>query len=92
MRYGCFTEEMIQKESGVMKMQKTIRGYEEQKRSEVMKIQKRSEVMKIEKPSEVIIIIYNDFLPPPRRGSLSSLITHTVIKIHPLAHILDTEP
>ena len=39
----------------------------------------------------VIIIIYHDFLPTPRRGShVESGATHTVIKIHPLAHILDS--
>ena len=40
-----------------------------------------------------IIIIYRDFLPPPRRNShVKSDNTHTekIIKIHPLAHILDT--
>ena len=38
-----------------------------------------------------IIIIYQDFLPKTRRGShVKSDKTHTVIKIHPLAHILDT--
>ena len=37
------------------------------------------------------IIIYHDFLPTPIRGShVKSDKTHTVIKIHPLAHILDT--
>ena len=36
------------------------------------------------------IIIYNDFLPPPRRGShVKSDNTHTIINIHPLANILD---
>ena len=37
-------------------------------------------------------IIYHDFLPTPRRGShvKSGKNTHTVIKIHPLAHILDS--
>ena len=35
-------------------------------------------------------IIYNDFLPPPRRGSdVQSDNTHTIINIHPLACILD---
>ena len=41
----------------------------------------------------VIIIIYHDFLPTPRRGShfkSGKTHTHTVIKIHPLAHILDS--
>ena len=39
----------------------------------------------------VVIIIYHDFLPTPRRGShVKSVKTHTGIKIHPLAHILDT--
>ena len=39
----------------------------------------------------IIIITYHDFLPPPRRGShVKSGNTHTVIKVHPLAHILDT--
>ena len=39
----------------------------------------------------IIIIIYHDFLPTPRRGShVKSGKTHTVIKIHPLAHILDS--
>ena len=40
----------------------------------------------------IIIIIYHDFLPTPRRGShvKSDKNTHTVIKIHPLAHILDS--
>ena len=43
------------------------------------------------KDEMVIIIIYHDFLPPPRRGShVKSDNTHTVIKIHSLAHILDT--
>ena len=38
----------------------------------------------------IIIIIYHDFLPTPRSGSHVELDkTHTVIKIHPLAHILD---
>ena len=38
-----------------------------------------------------IIIIYHDLLPTPRRGSdVKSGKTHTVIKIHPLAHILDS--
>ena len=38
-----------------------------------------------------IIIIYHDYLPTPRRGShVKSDKTHTVIKIHPLAHVLDT--
>ena len=38
------------------------------------------------------IIIYHDFLPTPRRGShvKSDKKTHTVIKIHPLSHILDS--
>ena len=37
-------------------------------------------------------IIYNDFLPSPRRGSLaSSQITHPQSSnIHPFAHVLDT--
>ena len=41
---------------------------------------------------ESIIIIYHEFLPTPRRGShvKSDKNTHTVIKIHPLAHILDS--
>ena len=39
----------------------------------------------------IIIIIYHEFLPTPRRGSnVKSGKTHTVIKIHPLAHILDS--
>ena len=39
----------------------------------------------------IIIIIYHDFLPTPRRGShVKSDNTHTVIRIHPLAHILDS--
>ena len=39
----------------------------------------------------IIIIIYHDFLPTPWRGSyVKSDKTHTVIKIHPLAHILDS--
>ena len=39
----------------------------------------------------IIIIIYHDFLPTPRRGShVKSGKTHTDIKIHPLAHILDS--
>ena len=39
----------------------------------------------------LIIIIYRDFLPPPIRSShVKSDTAHTVIKIHPLAHILDT--
>ena len=38
----------------------------------------------------IILIIYHDFLPPVRRGShVKSDNTHTVINIHPLAHILD---
>ena len=38
-----------------------------------------------------LLIIYHDFLPTPRRGShVKSDKTHTVIKIHPLAHILDS--
>ena len=42
-----------------------------------------------------INVIYHDFLPPPRRGShVKADNTHThkqsVIKIHPLAHILYT--
>ena len=42
-------------------------------------------------PNENIIIIYHDFLLTPRRSShVKSDKTHTVIKIHPLAHILDT--
>ena len=37
----------------------------------------------------IIIIIYHDFLPTPRRGShVKSGKTHTVIKIHPLAHFI----
>ena len=42
-------------------------------------------------PKEVInVIIYHDFLPTPRRGShVKSDKTHTLIKIHPLAHIRD---
>ena len=39
------------------------------------------------------IIIYHDFLPTPRRGShvkSDNTHTHTVIKKHPLAHILDS--
>ena len=37
------------------------------------------------------IIIYHKFLPPARKGShVKSDNTHTSIKIHPLAHILDT--
>ena len=38
-------------------------------------------------------IIYHDFLPTPRRGShvkSDNAHTHTVIKIHPIAHILDS--
>ena len=39
----------------------------------------------------IIIIIYHDFLPSPRRGShVKSEKTYTVIKTHPLAHILGT--
>ena len=39
----------------------------------------------------IIMITYHDFLPPPRRGShVKSDNTPTVIKIHVLAHILDT--
>ena len=55
--------------------------------------------MKIEKtayiaPYKIVILIYHDFLPTPRRGShvksgKTHTHTHTVIKIHPLAHILD---
>ena len=38
----------------------------------------------------IIIIIYHDFLLPIRRGSLvKSDNTHTIVNIHPLAHILD---
>ena len=38
-----------------------------------------------------MIIIYHNYLPTPRRGShVKSDKTHTVIKIHPLAHILDS--
>ena len=40
-----------------------------------------------------IIIIYHDFLPTPRMSShvkSGKTHTHTVIKIHPLAHILDS--
>ena len=40
-----------------------------------------------------VIITYHDFLPTPRRGShvkSGKTQTHTVIKIHPLAHILDS--
>ena len=43
--------------------------------------------------TNVIIIIYHDFLPTPRRGrhvKSGKTHTHTVIKIHPLAHILDS--
>ena len=37
------------------------------------------------------IIIYHDFLPTPMRGTrVKSGKTHTVIKMHPLAHILDS--
>ena len=37
------------------------------------------------------IIIYHDFLPPPRRGShFKSDNTHTMINTHPLAHKRDT--
>ena len=36
------------------------------------------------------LIIYHDFLRPPRRGShIKSDNTHTIINIHHLAHILD---
>ena len=40
---------------------------------------------------DLIIIIYYDFLPPPRRGShVKSENTQTIFKINnPLAHILD---
>ena len=39
----------------------------------------------------ILIIIYHDFLPTPRRDShVKSDNTHSVIKIHPLAHTLDT--
>ena len=40
----------------------------------------------------IIIIINHDFLPTPRIGIhvKSDKNTHTVIKIYPLAHILDT--
>ena len=42
-------------------------------------------------PIFYIIAYFHDFLPPPRRGShVKSGNTQTVIKIHPLAHILDT--
>ena len=38
-----------------------------------------------------IIIIFHHFLPPPRRGShVKPDNTHTLIKIHPLTHILYT--
>ena len=38
-----------------------------------------------------VIIIYHDFLPTPWWGShVKSDKTHTIINIHPLAHILDT--
>ena len=38
----------------------------------------------------ITLSIYHDFLPPPRRGShAKSDNTHTIINIHPLAHILD---
>ena len=38
----------------------------------------------------LLIIIYHDFLPPPKRGShVKSDNTHTIITIHPLAHILN---
>ena len=41
--------------------------------------------------AKTVIIIYHDFLPTPRRGShVKAGKTHTVIKIHPLAHILDS--
>ena len=37
-------------------------------------------------------MIYIDFLPTPRKGShiKSGKNTHTVITIHPLAHLLDS--
>ena len=39
----------------------------------------------------LLLIIYHDFLPPARRGShVKSDNTHTIINIHPLAHIFDT--
>ena len=38
----------------------------------------------------IIILTYNHFLPPPRRSShVESDNTHTIINIHPLAHLLD---
>ena len=39
-----------------------------------------------------VLVIYHDFLPTARRGShVKSDKTHTVIKIHPLAHILTAD-
>ena len=39
----------------------------------------------------LIILIYHDFLLPLRKGShVNSDNTHTIIHIHPLAHIIDT--
>ena len=40
----------------------------------------------------IIIIIYRDFLPPPRSGSLvksDNTHAHTIINKHPFAHVLD---
>ena len=47
---------------------------------------------KVDVQNLIVIIIYHDFLPTPRRGShvKSGKTQHTVIKIHPLAHILDS--
>ena len=52
---------------------------------------KSSDGISLPNQNTIIIIIYHDFLPTPRRGShVKSGKTHTVIKIHPLAHILDS--
>ena len=39
---------------------------------------------------DIIIIIYHDFLPPPRRGSHVKSDNTQTVKTHPVAHILDT--
>ena len=48
----------------------------------------------MDRMSVIIIIIYHDFLPPLRMGTIlgshvKSDNTHTIINIHALAHILD---
>ena len=49
-------------------------------------------VDEVESSWVIIIIIYHDFFPSPRRGShvKSDKNTHTVIKMHHLARILDS--